>query len=298
MSTRALAAGEVFLRELPQVGRQTPPSRLQVLACGCPGCLAPLTSVPTAQLSLLAGHCSRASLATGEGGGHGAAPDGDDDNSAAAAAALAAGGACWCEDGCGEVYCSAACRRAAAPSHRLLCVGPVPDDWPDHPLLRFKLHALRCNEAFLLAAEVVASLLAELGAATATATARGAAAAKGRAACWIEHYMPDGPRLWWDVAQQPPRMSAAGVSLATFRDSCRAHVSASASLLQAALSSRGACGEEVSALLEVDGFYGQLMGLFELYSMGVRVGAHSLCCILLKYPPTAACQCVRACLAR
>ena len=63
-------------------------------------------------------------------------------------------------------------------------------------LLRFKLHALRCNEAFLLAAEAVAALLAESG-------AQGAAATRRAAEKWIGHFQPDGPGAWWDVAQQP-----------------------------------------------------------------------------------------------
>ena len=98
-----LLAGSVVLREPPLLGRQTPPNRRSVLACGNPQCLAPLAS-PEAQLGLLAGQCSRASLAT--------------EPSGSAAAALASGGACWCGDGCGECYCCTDCRSTAAPAHR------------------------------------------------------------------------------------------------------------------------------------------------------------------------------------
>ena len=80
-------------------------------------------------------------------------------------------------------------------------MGPISDDEPEHALLRFKLHALRCNEAFLLAADVVATVLsrtaATLGAAADCAAVREAANK------WIRHFQPDGPRLWWDVALQP-----------------------------------------------------------------------------------------------
>lgn len=249
---------QTILRELPELGLQTPPSRREVLACGNPRCLAPLTPA-TAQLALLSGKCSRASLAGGPG------TDAGSDTGAATSAQLAEAGALWCTGGCGECFCSSTCAERAAPSHRLLCTGPISDDEPDHPLLRFKLHALRCNEAFLLAAEVVVILLSEAGASGATATQR--AAEK-----WIRHFQPDGPLSWWDVAQQPEAMIDAGVTQLTFRDSCRANVTASSLLLEKALHNRApTLAASAAPLLEVDGFYGQLLGLFELYSMGVRV---------------------------
>ena len=171
----------------------------------------------------------------------------------------------WCTSGCGECFCSASCAETSAPAHNLLCAGPIPEGEPEHPLLKFKLHALRCNEAFLLAAEVVATLLSEAG-------AQGAAATRRAADRWIRHFQPDGPELWWNVAQQPEAMIAAGVMQLTFRDSCRAHVTTSALLLGQALHDRAPTLAVAAApLLEVDGFYGQLLGLFELYSMGVRV---------------------------
>jgi hypothetical protein len=171
----------------------------------------------------------------------------------------------WCTGGCGECFCSAACAEISAPAHNLLCTGPIPEDEPEHPLLKFKLHALQCNEAFLLAAEVVATLLSEVG-------AEGAAATRRAADRWIRHFQPDGPKSWWDVAQQPGAMVVAGVTQLTFRDSCRANVTASSLLLGRALHARApTLAVGAAPLLEVDGFYGQLLGLFELYSMGVRV---------------------------
>jgi hypothetical protein len=263
VSCEALAAGEVLLRELPALGLQTPPSRRSVLACGNPKCLAPLP--PRAQLALLSGQCSRASLAgAAAGAAEGTAPSAvDPDN--AAFSSVAGAGVVWCDGGCGECFCSASCAAQAAPAHRLLCAGPIPDDEPDHPLLRFKLHALRCNEAFLLAAEAVVGLLSEVG-------ADGPAATRRAADRWIRHFQPDGPAVWWDVAQQPEAMRAAGVTQLTFRDSCRANVAASSALLGEALRERAPTMAAAAApLLEVDGFYGQLLGLFELYSMGVHV---------------------------
>eukprot|EP01052_Picozoa_sp_SAG31_P048682 SAG31_NODE_10300_length_1158_cov_1.167139_2_plen_159_part_00 len=100
-----------------------------------------------------------------------------------------------------------------------------------------------------------------------------AAAAAGRA--WLSQFVPGGEQaVWWDVAQQPPAMEAAGVSAETFRDSCRAHVTESALLLKAALRHgaggawpAGADGSSsrwdpkrtalvAEDLLLVDGFYG------------------------------------------
>ena len=231
VATKHFFSGDAVLRELPALGLQTPASRRQVLACGNPRCLAPV-GPPAAQLALLAGRCSRASLASGPSAGHdGAAEESTGPGAAATSAQLAAAGVVWCAGGCGECFCSSACAERAAPAHRLLCTGPIPEDEPEHPLLRFKLHALRCNEAFLLAAEVVVTLLSEVGADGATATRRAADR-------WIRHFQPDGPASWWDVAQQPEAMAAAGVAQLTFRDSCRANVTASSLLLEAALRER------------------------------------------------------------
>ena len=66
----------------------------------------------------------------------------------------------WCGAGCGEFYCDAACRDEAAPSHRLLCTGLLPEDCTDeHPLIRFKLHALQTSDMFLLCATAIARIL-------------------------------------------------------------------------------------------------------------------------------------------
>lgn len=79
------------------------------------------------------------------------------------AEAEAAGGravkeAVRCSQGCGEVYCSEACRAAHwGQCHNLLCVGQVQRE--DHPLVRFKYHALEHTDALLLAAQVLAHLI-------------------------------------------------------------------------------------------------------------------------------------------
>eukprot|EP00927_Polykrikos_kofoidii_P066614 TRINITY_DN62180_c0_g1_i1.p1 TRINITY_DN62180_c0_g1~~TRINITY_DN62180_c0_g1_i1.p1 ORF type:complete len:509 (+),score=102.94 TRINITY_DN62180_c0_g1_i1:99-1529(+) len=63
-----------------------------------------------------------------------------------------------CAQGCGELYCSEACRDAHfVHSHNLLCTGPIQNG--DHPLLRFKYHALEHADTLLLAAQVMAFLV-------------------------------------------------------------------------------------------------------------------------------------------
>jgi len=63
-----------------------------------------------------------------------------------------------CSQGCGELYCSQACRDAHfLHSHNLLCVGPIQNE--DHPLPRFKYHALQHADTLLLVAQVFAHLI-------------------------------------------------------------------------------------------------------------------------------------------
>lgn len=56
------------------------------------------------------------------------------------------------------MYCSPECRDFSfAAHHRLLCVGPITTE--DHPLVRFKVHALHMNDIFLLGAQVRGGLV-------------------------------------------------------------------------------------------------------------------------------------------
>lgn len=56
------------------------------------------------------------------------------------------------------MYCSEACRDAHfRHSHNLLCTGPIQQE--DHPLIRFKYHALEHTDTLLLAAQVLAHLV-------------------------------------------------------------------------------------------------------------------------------------------
>mmetsp|Transcript_49631 Transcript_49631/g.105640 ORF Transcript_49631/g.105640 Transcript_49631/m.105640 type:complete len:496 (-) Transcript_49631:345-1832(-) len=72
-------------------------------------------------------------------------------------AAAAAVGVC-CQQGCGERYCSEACREAHwRHSHNLLCTGPITQE--EHPLIQFKYHALEHSDTLLLAAQVCCHLV-------------------------------------------------------------------------------------------------------------------------------------------
>ena len=65
-----------------------------------------------------------------------------------------------CPLGCGLHYCSRECLGAACLGpravHYWLCTGPIPEseDAANHPVLRFKMHALEFNDTFLLAAQL------------------------------------------------------------------------------------------------------------------------------------------------
>jgi len=161
-----------------------------------------------------------------------------------------------CSQGCGEIYCSEACRDAQfRHSHNLLCVGPI--DREDHPLIQYKYHALEHADTLLLAAQAIAHLVN-----------RAKAAGGGR----------DATR----------RLMAELLCFchAPFREACRpppgrgkdqefyAHtdglLNRAAELLFAAL--RQHAPEEAAALFEGGAaFLSELMGLFEYNNIDVEV---------------------------
>ena len=62
----------------------------------------------------------------------------------------------WCEQRCGTAFCSEACRRLAAPAHRLLCSSRA----DGHPIREFHSAARASSETLLLAANLTAAALA------------------------------------------------------------------------------------------------------------------------------------------
>ncbi|KAH8055848.1 SET domain-containing protein [Aureococcus anophagefferens] len=146
-AARDFAAGETILVEAPLVAMQDLANRHAALVCG--ECLAFLDLGRDLLEAVAAGASPRV----------------------AADAAVARGGGpvARCADGCGELYCSAACRDAhRRRCHRALCVGPVAEaDAAADPLVRYKILATESNEILFLAADVVAAALADGAAAAA-----------------------------------------------------------------------------------------------------------------------------------
>lgn len=161
-----------------------------------------------------------------------------------------------CTQGCGEVYCSERCRDAHFRNcHNLLCTGPIQTE--DHPLLKFKYHAIEHADTFLLAGQVFAFLINR---------AMGA----GGGVDVMRNLMSD----------------LLGFCHAPFRDACRAPpgrgkdaefihhtdqlIAKAAMLLHAALEPHAPV--EVAALFEGGAFFfSEVLGLFEYNNIDVEV---------------------------
>jgi len=133
-ATRALEEGETILEEAPLVCMQDAANKQEVLACS--RCLAFL-DLGRDVGGVAAGVVSRRAVHD----------------------RVVRGGtkAVACSHGCGELYCSEACRAAHwAASHEKLCVGRVAEaDAADDPLVAYKVLAMSANEILLLAAEAL-----------------------------------------------------------------------------------------------------------------------------------------------
>lgn len=128
---RSFSEGELILEERPLLAMQDLRSRCELLCCG--RCLAELGHVEeSVRRRLAAGEVTRRQVY-----------DDLDDKIA-------------CLAGCGELYCSEACRESDEEVHGPLCVGAVAEaDAETHPLVAFKELAVQSNEILLLAAQVV-----------------------------------------------------------------------------------------------------------------------------------------------
>jgi len=174
------------------------------------------------------------------------------------ASALASNSVVRCVQGCGEVYCSEACRAAHfAHSHNLLCTGPI--DREDHPLLRFKYHSLEHADTLLLAAQVLAHLINR-------------AKASGGGVDVTRNLMSELLRFchapFRDACRAPPGRGKD----ADFFQHTDCLINEAAALLKAALEIHAP--SETAALFEAGpAFFSEVLGLFEYNNIDVEVAS-------------------------
>lgn len=161
-----------------------------------------------------------------------------------------------CKQGCGEIYCSEACRDMHFQhSHNLLCVGPLTTE--DHPLLRFKYHALEHADTLLLAAQVFAFLINR-----AKAAGGGAEVMQGL----MQELLCFCHAPFREACRPPPGRSKD----AEFYAHADGLVNEAAALLRAALEPHAP--KEVGALFATGpSFFAEVLGLFEYNNIDLEV---------------------------
>jgi len=166
------------------------------------------------------------------------------------------GAAIRCAHGCGEVYCSEECRDAHwAHSHNLLCVGTI--DQEDHPLIRFKYHAIEHADTLLLAAQAFAHLINR-----AKAAGGGAAVMRNL----ISEMLVFVHAPFRDACRPPPGRAKD----AEFYAHTDGLILEAANLLKAALDIHAP--EESSVLFEAGpAFFSELLGTFEYNNIDIEV---------------------------
>mmetsp|Transcript_19308 Transcript_19308/g.26700 ORF Transcript_19308/g.26700 Transcript_19308/m.26700 type:complete len:797 (-) Transcript_19308:227-2617(-) len=194
--TKSLSCGDTVFVEAPYASLQAAESKAEVVACGA--CHRPLGPLGAA-LCLQAGVCSRAQVTQHK------APDlplGSESEVGS-----------WgisCRLGCGEMFCSPTCEtRAQGPGgHSRLCVGPLDTD--THPLYQFKMYALQTYQEFLMAAQIIASIIYQCenldGAIPKDANIT---TPLERGQQTLDHFKglfggAVGGRCWWEVCAIPP----------------------------------------------------------------------------------------------
>ena len=230
-----------------------------------------------------------------------------------------------CRNACGEMYCSDQCARDHwdVHGHCLLCTGLLPDNDEKnsadenkdkdeersgqsideigvegasvHPLLRFKIHAIRNNEILIMVADLCAT----------------AVSAVCRRLEYLDQIVEGEdtdispvPSLedvmapyfdftlepWWKVATAPLLSSPAGLTEASELDiTLRGICSKSSSFLQEAILSCASLGSTSKELVRraveecnekigmfTGDFFGKIIGSFEQNAMGIR-SRHPLC---------------------
>ncbi|CAK0815818.1 unnamed protein product, partial [Prorocentrum cordatum] len=175
---------------------------------------------------------------------------------AGAAAGWSCGPGARCLQGCGELYCSEACRDAHfRHSHNLLCTGPVKSQ--EHPLVRFKVHAIEHADTLLLAAHVLAHLINRAKAAGGGAERTKALMAELLGFCHAPFVQ---------ACRAPP----GGVKDHDFMLHTRGLVTEAAALLQQALAEHAP--EEANVLFESGPwFFSEVLGMFEYNNIDVEV---------------------------
>lgn len=166
-----------------------------------------------------------------------------------------------CPGGCAAVeFCSEACAKEAWEAHhKALCAGPGGEaagagEGPVHALAEFEAHAKETNDAFLLAAQVLARV-------SCAADAEGVSLQEAWAPFACGH-----KGIWWEILSRPDDV-AEGEEEAEFRSSLKELAFDSLELLRAALPARAAAHPELFSL-EV---YASVMGLFELNNLALVV---------------------------
>eukprot|EP00752_Nemacystus_decipiens_P011537 g10245.t1 len=270
-AARAMTAGATALTERPLVGMQSVDNAQNVTVCrNCLGFAGDVIS----QLEVLSGVPRQDCL---EGylkrkptrGGDKAEQRGQ------------LSGLYCCLEGCGEVYCSARCRSEHwSRSHRLLCVGPVPEEGAqDHPLIKFRVHAMQTNEIFLLVGEVLAQIAVAFSKDPSTTNAADSNVDSEKLAAARAPFADFVQEPWWDVAVPRDAVDAApgtagaasaSASAASLPDTLRALCEESSALLRSAFAlALGPLPAPLEQALSAERF-ARVVGMFEQNNMGVR----------------------------
>ncbi len=171
-------------------------------------------------------------------------------------------GIVFCEQECGEMYCSPACAREHwNRSHCLLCTGSMVED---EPLVNFKMHAIKTNEIFLMVADHFAEICTRVDAAVGEVEDENQKKQYAEAAAReaTQPYATFVRNLWWDVAlphegEDPRELAESLINL----------VNESWNYLNIAL-----CLEQrgLAEYLSVE-YMSRTIGMFEQNNVGVRL---------------------------
>jgi hypothetical protein len=165
---------------------------------------------------------------------------------------------------CGEIYCSSECQGNdnARNGHAILCTGPIDGESSrEHPIIQFKLHAMETNEIFILAAQVVTSIIMRY---------------KKDPKRSKEAFKRFVQNKWWDVVW--PSNTAGDESEVLEEKNMLANTLYELSmesfhlLRQAILSNCSPVqisDKEFDELFNVD-YYGSIIGMFEQNNLGIR----------------------------